>query len=122
MYAILPCLAERVVFLSRVPDLGVLRLGLCLGDLEDARGDFGLLEPLDPFDDCDDCERERCELRELLEVERDVDLERGFPCLSELLDLAGEPLGRFLGRWSRCRGSFCGENLERVRRGWGVWL
>ena len=44
MYAILPCLAERVVFLSRVPDLGVLRLGLCLGDLEDARGDFGFLE------------------------------------------------------------------------------
>ena len=104
MYAILPCLAERVVFLSRVPDLGVLRLGLCLGDLEDARGDFAFPEPLELFDDCDDCDRERCVLRELRDVDRDVDLDRGLPCLSELLERAGEPLGRCLERWSRCRG------------------
>ena len=104
MYAILPCLAERVVFLSRVPDLGVLRLGLCLGDLDDARGDFDFLDLCDPFDDCDDCERERCVLRELLDVEREADLDRCLPLFPELLERAGDPLGLRLERWSRCRG------------------
>ena len=89
MYAIFPCRAERVVFLSRVPDLGVFLRGLCLGDLE-PRGDCDFLEPLD---DCDERERERCELRELREVERDLDLELRLLPLFEPFERAGDPLG-----------------------------
>ena len=48
---------------------------------------------LDPCDDYYDSERERCELRELLEVDLDVERERRLPLVLDPLERAGEPLG-----------------------------